>query len=62
MYKIRIYTKSGNQIELWVKEFTVTPSAGGYDRWSAKFVDENFPQILALSPSQIEAVIILEEK
>lgn len=63
MYQIRIYTKSGHQIDLWVQEFTVTPNqyGEGYSKWQAKWI-KNAPQLLALMPSQIEAVVVLDER
>jgi len=36
MPKIRIYTKSGHQVELDVRDFTVYPDKdGGYYKWEA---------------------------
>jgi len=63
MYKIRIYLKSGNQIELWVKEFTITPNAEGsaYKAWEAKWDNDGSPYLLSLLPSQIEGVLVLHE-
>jgi hypothetical protein len=57
VYKIRIYTKAGHQIELWVKEFVLKPG----EKWTAEWAP-NQPRILSLSPSQIEAVLVLEER
>ena len=63
MLKIRIYTKSGNQIDLKVKRFTTKRSIANdeYTEWKAEWEPEIYPRIYTLLPSQIEAVVILED-